>query len=407
MKIGDQFEPVKSSSPASPTEMSGRESPDTGQRSAEQPNPGHLQSNQGETDSESRARRWTSLLTGNPNLKDGSLDVAQQELLKWLERSSNGISRDLSSYPDVFQTTRFWSALKTIESPLRFLKTLHQGLQSGAFSFVEAIDHIGRNFGWEEERLLRWKQGLESVSGLGRWLPAFTNSSEYVRASFPLGRDPIDRSREQLLQWIEEPYRFIGPKARSEFEERFFEFKKNYMDAYFVLHEDALHVMSGMKKDEAKIDPVALRNLDLLSELQYTDKSYLNRVKLLARWIQHNQCHLPLNQILEQYPRCYCNFNPGTRQQHTASSAQINAMIQEGLDYFRVILRRCGQIIMLDLKNQPADDNSMKQITAVLNDDGPIVPLKVQTIKALNRIIIKHSAEFVAQIRKAYVKAAV
>jgi hypothetical protein len=161
--------------------------------------------------------------------------------------------------------------------------------------------------------------------------------------------------------------------------------------------------MSGLKKDELKIDPVALHNLDLLSGLQYTDKSYLNRVKLLARWIQHNQCPLPLDQILETYPRCYCNFNPGSHQQPGTSGVQINGLIQEGLEYFRTILRRCGHLIMVDVEAHPIDDHSLEQITAALSD-GPMIPLKVHTIKILNRIVAKNSGQFLAEIRKAAIK---
>jgi len=157
--------------------------------------------------------------------------------------------------------------------------------------------------------------------------------------------------------------------------------------------------MGGPRRDEFKIDPVALRNLDLLSGLQYTDQSYLNRVKVLANWIRHNQCNLPLHQILEHYPRCYCNFNPGI-QQPAGSAAQINGVIQEGLQYFRTILRRCGHLIMLELKTQLIDDNSLKQITAALSD-GPMIPLKPQSIKVLNRIIAKNTNEFLIEIRKA------
>lgn len=354
---------------------------------------------------DSQARHWAALLTGDAALEECTIESAQEQLMEWLLHFSGGFPKDVSGFPEVFQTARFWSEVKSIEIPLRLLKTVFGNLQSGKSSCCNAMEHIERTFGRQEDRLLKWKRAMENFAGLIRWIPAFKSSAEYIQASFPLGRQNLDQLRETLLQSISEPHRFLESGTRIEFEERFLEFKKNYIDCYFVLHEEALHVISGLKKDEVKIDPVLLRNLDLLSGLQHTDKSYLNRVKLLARWIQHNQCHLPLHQILETYPRCYCNFNPGIHQQPGASAAQINSIIQEGLEYFRTILRRCGHLIMEEVKAHPIDDHTLEQITAALSD-GPMIPLKAHTIKILNRIIGKNSAQFQAEIRKLSIKTA-
>ena len=350
-------------------------------------------------DSESRARHWAALLTGNAGTRNGSIEFAQAQLIDWLMQLETGVPKDLTGLPDAFQTTRFWGEIKTIESPIRFLKTVSDSLRSGTLSFFEAVDHIGRHFGWDEERILKWKQGLENRAGLTRWLPAYNHAQEYLSAAFPLGRAHVDRLRESLLQSIDEPHGFLDPGIRNEFDRRFLEFKKGYMDLYFLLHEDALHVTAALKKDEIKIDPAALRNLDLLSGLQHTDKSYLNRVKLLAKWIRNNQCSMPLNQILELYPRCYCNFNPRSHQQPVDSAAQINGIIREGLEYFRSILRGCAHLITPELKTLPIDDGSLKQLMAVLSD-GPMIPLSAQSIKILNRIIAKHSSEFLSEIRR-------
>jgi hypothetical protein len=232
-----------------------------------------------------------------------------------------------------------------------------------------------------------------------QWLPTFQKSREYLNVAFPLGREEIDNARLSLLQSIAESYRFLDAQARQEFDEQYLKFKKSYMDVYYLLHEDALHVVSGLKKEEIKIDPVSLRNLDLLSGLQYTDKSYLNRVKLLAKWVQRNQCNMPVRQILERYPRCYCNFNPSSQQQPSDSAAQISGIINDGIDYFRSTLRRFGPMIMVELKSQKTDDSTLQTITALLGDD-PMAPLKPQTIKLLNRIIQKYPNDFLAEARK-------
>jgi hypothetical protein len=352
-----------------------------------------------ETASRSQALQWAALLAGRPELGRGGVAQAQERLMGWWTDSAEALPGKLPDFPEAFRTIRFWKAIKHIEGPLLALKPVFQSLRSGAFSFPEAVDHLGRNFGWDKERLLQWRQGLEELGGLMQWLPAFVHAGRYLNAAFPLDREKPDRLRESLLQSIDEPTGFLKAKARQEFDERFLEFKKSYIESYCFLHQDALFMISGLKRGEIRIDPVSLRNLDLLSGLQYTDTSYVNRVKLLARWIQHNQCNLPLRQILERYPRCYCNFNPGSNQQPSGPAAQINEIIQDGIEYFRTVLRRCGYLIMAELKTQSIDDGSLRQITAALSD-GPMVPFKPQSIKILNRIIGKYPNDFLSEIRK-------
>jgi hypothetical protein len=349
---------------------------------------------------EPKAWHWAELITGINCEEEASRDDENKQITVWLERSSGAASVDISTFPNVFQTTRFCGEVKAIESPLAFLRAVAEKVLSGEFSFLEAIDHIGRIFGWDENRLLKWRQGMENLAALQRWLPAFTQAYDYVTASFPLGIKKTDQLRVSLIESVEEPHRLLESNPRNEFETRFLEFKKNYMDSYFVLHEDALHAIGGLKKDEVKVDAVALRNLDLLSGLQHVDQSYLNRVKLFAKWIQHRQCNLPLHQILEHYPRCYCNFNPGSHRHPADYAVQINSIIQEGLEYIRTALRQCGPWIMPALTAQAVDSESRKQISTLLSG-GPIISLKAQSIDILNEIIAGNSAEFLSEARKA------
>jgi hypothetical protein len=381
--------------------QSGFNSPGIGSENAARITPPSLPQDSSEDApaAEQKARRWAALLTGNFGLKDCSVEFARGPLTDWLAQSAEGTFVTISSFPEIFQTTRFGSEIKAVESPLRFLKTVLDGLRSGALSYFAAIDLIGRNFGWNEERLFQWKLGLENLAGLNRWLPGFVHAHGYLIAAFPLGDEKLDLLRGALLQSVEEPHRFLQPNARDEFDNGFLEFKKGYMDAYFLLHEDELHAMAGMKKEEPRVDPVALRNLDFLSGLHYSDKSYLNRVKLLAKWIQQNQCNLPVHEILELYPRCYCNFNPASRQQPASSVTRINGIIQEGLDYFRTLLRSCEQRIRQELDSQSTDQDTRREIKAILGA-GPMIPLKPQCIKILNRMIAKNSGEFLSEIRK-------
>jgi hypothetical protein len=352
-----------------------------------------------ETPDQSRALLWASLIAEHPELRDQSPEHIQAVLMDWWGHSVEELSRKLTDIPVSFRTTRFKRETRFIERPLMALKPAIDSLRAGECSFWETMEHLGRSFGWSRDKLVHWKTGLESLAGLIAWHASFEKARDYLMAAFPLGREEIDSVRDSLMQAVDESHRFLEGRARRVFDEEFSGFKKRYIETYHLLHEDALHIGSGSRKDDIKIDPVSLRNLDLLSGLQYMDKRFLNRVKLLGRWVQRNQCHLPLRQILETYPRCYCNFNPCSHQQPADATALINGAIQDGIEYFRKRLRRCGHMIMVEVQAQQVDDATLQPITALLSD-GPMVPLKPQTIKLLNRIIGKYPNEFLAEFRK-------
>jgi hypothetical protein len=353
----------------------------------------------GEKSSQNRALEWAALITGRPEVKNASADSARNALLNWWTRAAEGISRNVPDFPESFCTTRFKKETRFIEGPLTALNPVFDSLLVGESSFFEAMEHLGRNFAWDQERLLRWKTGLESLAATILWIPAYLRARNYLAAALPIGREEIDQVRDALLQATYEPYLFLEAQARLEFEEKFVEFKKGYGDAYYLLHEDALHIAGSLNKDEAKIDPVRLRNLDLLSTLPHMDKSYLNRVKLMAKWVQRNQCNLPVRQILERYPRCYCNFNPSGHLQPGDSAARINSTINDGVDYFRMRLRKCEHLILAELKAQQVEDPVQRTISALLGD-GPTPALKPQTVKILHKIISKYPNEFLAVLRK-------
>ncbi len=346
-----------------------------------------------------RALLWASLVTGLPDLKYRNPEEVEANLLQWWAGSGEKIYRKLPDFPEPFRTTRFRREIRFIISPLSAMAPAFDSLRAGESSFWETMAHIGRSFGWDMEKLRRWKRGMEDLAGLAAWTRSFLPARDYLAAAFPLGREEIDSERESLLERIDASHRFIAEPARREFDAGFLAFKRRYVEAYFALHEDALHVVGGDRRDEIRIDPVSLRNLDLLSGLQHMDKRYLNRVKLLAKWVQRNQCSLPLREILETYPRCYCNFNPCSRQQPADAAALIHATIQEGIEFFRTHLRRCGHLIMVEVQAQKVEDHVLQPITALLSD-GPMVPLKPHSIRLLNRIISKYPNEFVAEFRR-------
>jgi hypothetical protein len=345
------------------------------------------------------AIEWASLIADCSSLADREPERYRIAILDWWNRSARCLAGKYGDFPEPFKTIRFRKEIRSVENPLLAMQPALEQLKSGECTFPEAMNQIGRCFGWDKERLKLWKRGLEGLAGLSEWMPEFVYALNYLNLAFPVGRDDIDGACRYLLQSIENPHHFLEDLARRDFNERFHDFKDRYMDAYILLHEDALHIASGLKKEQIKIDPVSLRNLELLSGLQYMDKSHLNRVKVLAKWVQQNQCNLPVREILRNYPRCYCNFNPGSLQQPADSAALISRTIREGIEYFRSHLRRCGHLIMVEMTAQRLDDGVLSPITALLSD-GPMVPLKPQIITLLNRVISKYPNEFLSEFRR-------
>lgn len=341
---------------------------------------------------------WASLLTGLPELQAGTMGQARQRLLEWWKYSVERISRQIPELPEDFRTTRIWRQIKFVENYCLRLRPVFDDLQAGTCSTNESMGQLRHVFSDEENRLRKWKTALDNLQGLILWLPAFSHAREYLLAAFPLGMEGPDTLCRDLIRSIRDPYSFLEAGTRERFDEDFLEFKKRYIENYSILHEAMLNAVQDAQKEESRVDPVALRNLELLSGLPYTDKSHLNRVRILARWIKGNQCTLPASRILELYPRCYCNFNPGSIRHPSKPVHQLNGVIQEGIEYFRTVLAQCRDMISAETDGKNPGKDVSGQIDAFVRD-GATIPLQVETIEALNRIIRKNPACFHAMIR--------
>jgi hypothetical protein len=347
---------------------------------------------------ENKALHWAALLSGQPALANGSPAYARAQLIDWMDSVEDFFGK-MPEFPEAFVTTGIAREVKSVKAYVPILKPIFQSLRSEAFSLPDAIEQIGRNFAWDEERLRKWRRSLDRLGGLIRWLPAFVDAQDYLRAAFPLHEEKTDVLRDFLIETTDDPCRFFEANARNDFDQGFLEYKQAYVESYCALHESAFHVHSDSQDRNSRIDPVALRNLDLLSRLPNTSKVYLNRVNVLANWMQKNRCILPVRKILERYPRCYCNFNPGAGRQPADTGRRINAMIQEGTDYFRDVLRNCEKLIWEEVRLQQPDERISTQI-ALLLSCNPMVPLRPETVEVLNRIIRKYPNEFVISARK-------
>ena len=155
---------------------------------------------------------------------------------------------------------------------------------------------------------------------------------------------------------------------------------------YFPARE-ALH-------DSPVSDTVVSRvaQLELLSNLLYTDKSFLNRptASTLVRLVPVRSS-VPGILTLSS---CYCNF---TRSDAPLYAAWRNSTCDTGrTNYFRTILRGAQN------SSSPPEDQSRhyfysKQIAGLLSQ-GPMITLKPQCVKS-EPIIETHSADFPCGIR--------
>jgi hypothetical protein len=269
-------------------------------------------------------------------------------------------------------------------------------LIQGDVNFTEAMLEMADVFK-DESHLQKWKESLNNLTDLLEWIPRFEQFRDYLCSAVVIDQKQLEHSRNDLWLRSQESGEFQTRERRAAFDQQFLEFKNAYIDYYYSRHEEALHMVGESGSGET-VDEGGLRNLELLSKLLYTDKSFLNRAYVVNTWVDSYQCALPVREILERYPRCYCNFNPIRSARIVQAVAQVNAVIQDGLNYFRTILRRCSKFIIPDLKTNRVDDFYSKQIAALLSQ-GPMITMKPQCVEILNRIIEKHSADFLAEIR--------
>lgn len=337
--------------------------------------------------------RWISLLAYIPATQDGGEDAAREQLLQWWKYTTEGISRLHAELPEEFRTTRIWRQIKYAENYSIRLTPVFTEIAEKAYSLRESEARLMRIFSGEENRLAKWKSMLENIRGLIQWLPAFGLARDYLLSSFPLRQEHTDTLRLSLIRSIRDPYPFLEAATRNRFDENFLEFKNSYVDYYRSLHEAMRNAVRDVKKEESNVDPVALKNLELLSRIQHTDKSYLNRINILATWIKRNQCTLPVSDILKRYPRCYCNFNPGVIRQPAAPVEQIKAIIRDGIQYFQKVLLQCRDEIEKEARSLNMDHGFCRQIDSFI-EHGSTGPIEDQTIESINLIFRKQPAYF-------------
>ncbi len=351
---------------------------------------------------EGQILEWAALLSGIGEIRTLGLADAEVRMKEWavaaFEDQVRSLSTGLHPLPEAFLTTGFQKEVLQFEHYLELVNPVIRQLSSGSLGIRQAIGLVRRHFNDDQDRLMAWKALMENLCAVVHWLPTFRNCREYVCGAFPISREELDSSRNRLLQVINQPHLLLNPAERISFERSFLEYKAGYVRHYCSLHREALQIVGVAEEQNSKVDATALRNLELLSSLRHTNQIYLHRVRIIGKWLQHNQCDLPVTEILDNYPRCYCNFNPEGDRHLTLAAEQINSVVQEGIEYFRAILRQCKRIIIEELKLLRVGEAHSKPIAAILSG-GPLIPLNSRTMAILNQITEKHPTELLAAIR--------
>ncbi len=348
-------------------------------------------------EAEKLALRWSALLCRQENRTSLNLYTGEGQTLAWaaehMDAGGGMLLGRLQSMPEPFLTTRFRDEAKSFDAALERIQHIFRCLRRGEIAFIPAMAQIAQTFNGDDARLLRWKDLAEDLPKFLGWLPAFESSFGYLSASFRTTETELEDLKKALLAACAEPHRFLEAGERELFDGNFGKFKAGYIEYYQSAHEETVHIVSNQEKMKARVDSVALRNLELLSDLNPANKRYLSRVRAIGKFMQANQCDLPVREILDRQPHCYCNFNPAGNRLLVKSVDRMSEAIQEGIDHFRSMLRKFKMVIIQELENMSVDDHHSKQIAALLSR-GPMIPLKQPSIGILNSILRKHPDAF-------------
>ncbi len=333
--------------------------------------------------------RWAALMPGPAGAPNGK--YAEQDLLAWwaarLEVDCPALVAKLHALPEGMLTTRMWDEIRVFEGSLGLMRSVFQRLRMGEISLLDALRQVAHHFGNDEARVARWRASLDGLAALARWVPAYEHAHDYLSAALGTGSSVIDGKRNTLLDCARQPHDFLQSNRRDLFDAEFLDFKREYIEAYAAAHQDALGRL------HAKIDSTSLRTLELLSGLPGADATNWHKVKLIGRWARRNQCDLPAREILERYPRCYCNFNPAVRQHLPDPGSQINRLVRDGIEQFRKALRNARKVIIEEVGKLEEETDASRQIAALISV-SPLAPVGPECIEILARIIQDHPEPF-------------
>jgi len=349
--------------------------------------------------SQGAAVQWAALLAESIPDPTYTQTKAKSALLRWWEGlEASGLEEKLYRLPDAFCTVQFSTCIRPYLRPYERVAAALTNLRAGKLELLEAIKQVSETFAGSEANLKDWHGRRAVLGGFVRWFPGFEHPRSYLIGAVATGDTGLEGLRKKLLHYVSQPHLFLDSKTRDLFDAGFLEFKQGYCEFYERLHRENVEFLCSPSKMSLRVDSLALRNLEHLTALQFADKSSLQRAKELGAWLTGNRCELPVAGILEQSPVCYCNFNPAVSARISETVVELNASIQEGIQYFRSVLRRFQKLILQELRELQPGEEETRQVMVLLGY-APMLPLHSSTIAFLNCVAEKHPKEFRAYLR--------
>ncbi|NWG12330.1 MAG: hypothetical protein HXY20_02210 [Acidobacteria bacterium] len=332
-------------------------------------------------------------LTGMKDLEGLDAAAVETRVIGWWEAGAGDncriVAEKLASLPEPFMTVAFHNRTRAFAAGLATVRSAFDRYGRNELTYSEAMFQIGVHFSREGHEGRSWIDSMNDIAALMRWQPTYERACDYVRGAVLTGDADADRLRSSLIGLMKQPHRFLESAERDRFERTFMEFKQRYANAYSRAHEETVGEVPGSTAGLSGIDRVALQNLQLLSQIAGTDRTQLTQVRLILAWRRARRCPLPARAILEQKPRCCCNFVPAAVFSVQASATELNRTVREGIEHLRAELRARRRTIIANLEAEGADENDARQVAALLSR-GPVIPLRQRTIEILNAVLKKY-----------------
>jgi hypothetical protein len=340
--------------------------------------------------SQQAAVRWANLLCANAGSVPFSSLEAESEARKWaaahLESQSGLLPGGIHPIPEPFLTKRYRDEAKDFDSAWERIRPTLIPFVRGELTCETAMAQISQAFGGDEERLHQWKMRACEVPEILRWQLHFEDAHRYLNASFSTDDPEVEQRRLELKRACSEPHRFLQPSPRSEFDIAFMKFKSRYIDFYATAHENSAEILADPTRMRSRLNPISLRNLELMSQIKGANRGFLNQVRALGKKIEEAQCSHPVRAILQRHPVCYCNMRPCGNRSLPQYLDQMNTAIADGIRNIRSILQSRKSVIGRKLDESGADAGCAREIAALLGEvDLP--PISTESIRILNQLL--------------------
>lgn len=284
--------------------------------------------------SHERLITWAAMLTGDKSLSSlpsSDIEIKVPEALeRWLKAwNEHAILSQFDLLSDERLNARIWrvyaSVNKTfgavadaIKDLLNVDQTLEQCLQNIADAFCDSE----AEFDYKQKGLAILREAVESA-------PNRDDVYRYLLDCDAVGDVNIAHLRLSLMESLS-----IGQFDQpADFESQWLAFKRRYVEAYSIRHDEVMQGSNRTKLDE-------FLSLDLwskfteLSTIRLFGKESMERASNIIRDLRRLQCQADVRSILEVQPTCICGFDLAKADEGNVLIGRLSGVVQEGLGEF-------------------------------------------------------------------------